>query len=511
MTTPELLSGRYRLGRILGRGGMGVVYQAHDEILGRDVAVKMLHVDQASPESIERFRREARILAGLSNPNIVTVYDFAVEGDRAWLVMRMLPGPTLQTLLKKRGRLPVDAAERYTREAASALAAAHAAGIVHRDIKPGNLMLGDDGSCTLVDLGIARLAGATEAETGLTQPGMMLGTVHYLAPEVITGDVPTPASDIYALGGVLFLMLTGRTPFTGSDTVSALGQHVHAPIPSLRQLRPDIPPGLERLCQRMLAKNPAERPSAEQVVAALGGPGVRPAPQRPPVPPVIPPGAATAATRAMNPGPPPRLPVRPPTTPPPAPPEDDGGSSRGWVIAACVAVAVIVAALLWLLLAGNHKSPSTPGTTAPASPPAGQSSSTPQPSRTTPSPSPSTSSRVPQPTESVPSMTIPSQSAPSTDPSTQQTLRQEVQDIHSALGTAVENGNLSAAQTARLNRDYNQLDQAVQSGNTDAAGSRLSTLNQTVDNLYGSGAITEKDYNKVSEATATMRGTLTDA
>src|SRR5205807_6000215 len=201
-------AGRYALERILGRGGMGVVWAATDHVLDRQVAVKVLQVVDARPDAVERFRREAQYLAGLTHPNVVTVFDFGIDEQRAWLVMELLPGPTLADLLAESGSLPIDQAVAAAQACASALAAAHDAGIVHRDIKPANLMLDGHGQCKLLDLGIARLAGTTaDTVSGLTQTGMLLGTVAYVAPEIVNGETATPAADVYGLGATLYTLL----------------------------------------------------------------------------------------------------------------------------------------------------------------------------------------------------------------------------------------------------------------------------------------------------------------
>jgi hypothetical protein len=268
-----VLAGRYRLERVLGRGGMGAVYAAHDEVLGRDVAVKVLDLTAADATAMARFAREARTLASLHHPHIVTVHDFGTDASTAWLVMPRLPGPDLQTLVNQRGPLPLEAVTRYGGQAATALAAAHSAGIVHRDVKPANLMLAGDGSVVLLDLGIARLADATAVigEQGpLTGTGSILGSVPYLAPEIISGAAPGPPADMYALGGLLFALLTGRTPFP-ADGSAGLAQHLHAPPPSPTALRPDTPAELDRLVLRLLDKNPSARPTAAEAAATLGG------------------------------------------------------------------------------------------------------------------------------------------------------------------------------------------------------------------------------------------------
>lgn len=330
MDTPDLLADRYRLGPILGRGGMGVVYRAHDEQLGRDVAVKLLDVGQAPQQALQRFRREAQFLAGLSHPNVVTVFDFGTDEDRAWLVMELLPGPTLQQLVEQRGPLPIDDVMRYGRQSAAALGAAHAAGITHRDVKPANLMLAADGTCKLLDLGIARLDGAAGTEPALTRTGTILGTVSYLAPEVITGEVPRPPADLYALGGVLFALLTARAPFQGDQVMAAMAQHVHAPVPRPSTLRSDVPPDLDDLVHALLAKDPVARPTAVDVVSRLDGS----------------PAAALAPTAALT---APRTAAIAATAAMPSPPRR---RSRTGLIAGGIALALIVL-LVALVLANS--------------------------------------------------------------------------------------------------------------------------------------------------------------
>ena len=271
MELREILAGRYRLGPVLGRGGMGAVHRAHDELLDRDVAVKLLDVEQAPQTAVQRFRREAQFLAGLSHPNVVTVFDFGADDAVAWLVMELLAGPTLQDLVNRHGPLPISEVRSYGRQCASALAAAHAAGITHRDVKPANLMLAADGTCKLLDLGIARLDGAATTQPALTQAGTILGTVPYLAPEVITGAPPEPPADMYALGGVLFALLTARPPFDAEDMMAAVAQHVHAPAPHPATVRADVPTDLDELVVGLLAKDPAVRPTAADVIGRLDG------------------------------------------------------------------------------------------------------------------------------------------------------------------------------------------------------------------------------------------------
>jgi len=249
---------------------MGAVYRAHDRTLGREVAVKVLHVDQVPPEGLERFQREAQALASLSHPNIVTIFDFGAADTSAWLVMELLLGPDVSTMVSQQGPLPMNAVLLLGQQLAAALTAAHDAGIVHRDIKPANVMLAGDGHFKLLDLGIARLVGATTAtRSALTETGTILGSVPFLAPEVIGGQAAGPPADLYGLGGVLFTVLTGSPPFIGETTAATLTQHLHAPAPRVSATRPDVPAGLDHLVGRLLAKDPQDRPTAAESRTAL--------------------------------------------------------------------------------------------------------------------------------------------------------------------------------------------------------------------------------------------------
>src|SRR5436190_9457013 len=262
----SVLAGRYELRCSLGGGGMGVVYRGVDRVLERAVAVKLLpHARLADEAAIVRFEREARAAASLCHPNIVSVFDAGSDAGIRFIVMEYVRGISLAELLRRRGYLAVGAARHTAAEIARALAAAHAAGIVHRDVKPGNVMIDEAGTIKLLDFGIAQAhMGASRAQTG-----SVLGSADYMAPEVVRGEAAQERSDVYSLGCVLYECLTGRTPFAGESVEDVLRQHVSALARSASALRPEIPAALDELVVQMLAKRAVDRPSAAQLAKRL--------------------------------------------------------------------------------------------------------------------------------------------------------------------------------------------------------------------------------------------------
>jgi hypothetical protein len=271
----HLLGGRYRLSSRIAVGGMGEVWRGTDELLDRAVAVKLLSAAHATDEAFRaRFRAEARYAASLSHPNIAQVFDYGemsgpeeappgLPSGGAYLIMELVQGEPLSAVIARQERLSAGDTLRIVSQAADALAAAHEAGIVHRDIKPGNLLVTSDGTTKITDFGIARAMWAAQA-SHLTQTGMVMGTASYVSPEQATGGTVTSASDIYSLGVVAYECLTGEPPFTAETPVAIAVAHMHRPVPPLPD---DVPAPVADLVTNMLAKRPEDRPQTAHWVA----------------------------------------------------------------------------------------------------------------------------------------------------------------------------------------------------------------------------------------------------
>jgi serine/threonine-protein kinase len=263
----RVLNGRYRLGEVLGEGGMAVVYRGHDLLLNRPVAIKILREQYAADANfLRRFEREAQSAAAFSHPNIVNIYDVGTDGDQHYIVMEYIRGPSLKELIRRQGPFSVDGAIFVIGQVASALDYAHARGLVHRDIKPQNILVDREGNAKVVDFGIAKGA----RDVNLTEAGTGMGTVHYVSPEQARGEPATPASDLYSTGVVLFEMLTKRLPFEADTPVGVAMHHVNTPPPAPSSINPNVAPEVDAIVLRALAKEPAERyPSGGQLAAAL--------------------------------------------------------------------------------------------------------------------------------------------------------------------------------------------------------------------------------------------------
>ncbi|MDF1603800.1 serine/threonine-protein kinase [Nocardioides sp. YIM 152315] len=345
-----MIAGRYTLEREIGRGGMGAVWLGRDEVLGREVALKRVGwAPGGSTPDLARAEREARLAARLNHPHVVAVYDLVVEGDEQWLVMEYVAGATLAELVQRDGPLSADAAAPIVRQAADALAAAHAAGIVHRDVKPSNILVGPDGQVKLSDFGIAR----AEADASLTQTGLVTGSPAYLSPEVASGQTAQPASDVWSLGATLFHALAGRPPYEiGENVLGALYRIVNEPPPRLADAG-----WLAPVLVATMSTDPASRWSTAQVRDFLtGGPAdglPAPLPVAAPVAaPVVASASVPAAerepTRQMS-----RMPAAPAA--PVAEAAAVGRRSRGGplAIAGAAVVIVVLAVVAWMLGTGE--------------------------------------------------------------------------------------------------------------------------------------------------------------
>ena len=346
--TSAMLADRYRLVRLIAAGGMGTVWEAHDVLLDRPVALKsMAEGLAADPEFVERFRREARAAGRLTHPNLARVYDFGEDGEAPFLVMELIEGETLHDRIGREGPLPVADVVRIAGEIAAGLEAAHGAGIVHRDVKPANVMLDHAGGVKITDFGIAAAASSTR----LTQ-GAGLGTATYASPEQTRGERVTAASDVYSLGVVTYEMLTGRPPFDGPSPVAIALAHAEEEPPSIRSARPEVPAGVAAVVERALAKDPRNRPESADAFAGELGQAM---------------GATSPRTERLAPATvplPPSGPAPPPTVRETRPPR--GPSRWPWVAVLATLALLVVAILVARAELGGSTSP--PGNSPSPSP-----------------------------------------------------------------------------------------------------------------------------------------------
>ncbi len=453
-SVPVVVAERYRLERSLGNGGMGEVFAATDLMLERRVALKQLSpalvLDDAARK---RFQREARALARINDPNVVGVFDTGEDGDRPFLVMELVEGTTLRDELRRLGRIEPTRAGAIGAGIAGGLAAAHAQGVVHRDVKPSNVFLTASDVSKVGDFGIARVE---RGDATLTLTGQAFGSPPYVAPEQATGGRVDARADLYSLGCVLFHMLAGRQPFDGDDAVSMTYQHVHTVPPRVDALDPRIPADMATLVAALLEKDPADRPqTAEEVRRALeGGP--------------MPRIAADTATEPIVEAPTAVLPSRTQTL--------ENRRRRRWPLAALVAgvILVLVLGLAAFLSRGN-------GAAAPPSSPAATTTS--PPASTSPSPSASVSSSslpAPTPEEAGAALVALAQQMEETgaidrhlekdiEHAVDDVLRHgdgtdqlgRLDDLRGKISEAVDRGEVSSDDAQQLDDAIDQLEQAV--------------------------------------------------
>jgi serine/threonine-protein kinase len=477
MEAGMLLMGRYRLERPIGSGGMGQVWAAHDSRLGRDVAIKVQQFDPTGDEvAFDRFQREARSAAALQHPNVVTIFDSGTERNTAFLVMELLPGPTLQAYIAERGPLPEREAVALAAAVASGLSAANRAGVVHRDVKPTNLMFDSRGGLKILDFGIARLAQTAAARQTATKT--VLGSAPYLSPEQLTGDPADERSDLYALGCVMTTMLTGRPPFEGEHPLALMHQHVNVPPPLLSERRPGINPALETLVAQLLSKAPQDRPQSALAVLdrlrniELGST-------------VASSGVSLATTAVLGQATRP-LPV--PTVTAPLP--DQPQSRRGlWITGGAVALALI-AVLLIAIASITGQQPAT------------ESASSSNPEPTSPTTSASRSAEPSPRSSSSETMTTPRATAA--------TVQEALSDLRAAVAAVSSSGQIDGKKADELSKRVDELAKHLtEKGGKDAA-KHVEDMDKYLRELSKKGELTASGERRVATALQTVRERATD-
>lgn len=484
---------------MLGRGGMAVVWRAVDVRLGRPVAVKLLDpAGLADPALLERFDREARTAARLAHPNIVAVHDVGDDAGQPYLVMELVDGESLAAALAGEP-LPIEQVVSIAGQVCDALAAAHAAGIVHRDIKPANILLDRRGGVKVCDFGIARVLHAGQA--ALTAPATTIGTSQYMAPEQANGEPASSRSDLYALGCVLYAMLTGQPPFVGDNPIGVMWRHLNEPPVPVATVRPDVPPGLDRLIRWLLTKNPALRPeSADEVRArlaelpgasrppapgaAFGPPATGPAGFAPPTT-VGPAAFAPPTTGAADPvrgaaAVPPRTRTLPTLDADAEPPVGRGRpvSRRGLVAAVALGVALLAVLAIAVPLAsrsgpdGGNRAGSAPSSPAPTTP------------------------ADPAPTASA--ATLLSDTGPAARLGT----------VRAVVAAQVEAGELDAEAAETLDKRLAEVEEKLADGNLRDAVKKVDDVRDALADLRDDGDIGDAGYQAVRTSLDELAGSL---
>jgi serine/threonine-protein kinase len=459
----RIIGDRYRLDEQVGRGGTATVWRGVDLDTGVPVAVKVLDRDQAArPVALERMRREAETVARLEHPNIIASHDLGVDGDAGFMAMELVDGPTVADLLTTGGWLTVERAVAIAEQVCAALAAAHDAGVIHRDIKPGNLIVSHSGTVKVCDFGIARLQ-ARDGDAALTAHSQAVGTCEYMAPEQAVGDPIDARTDLYSLGCVLYAMLTGRPPFVGDSAMAVLHQHLHkAPTP-VRTVRGDVPPALDQLVERLLAKDPAGRPAtATEVRHELIA--IRAAPAAPVT------AVVTRVTAALS------RPIGRHRMPVALPDKATAGAwlRQWWIAVASAALVLFTVATVALLVTGGDPD-RTPAAERPGAAPAPIA---PEP-------------EVEDPTPANPT-------TPASSPSPSRTRSASPIDRLAAFATTVQRlvdtGELDRKEGRELQRRAASAAESVQNGRNDGAVERLHELDKRLEELRRDGKLSRAAF-----------------
>jgi serine/threonine protein kinase len=468
--TPRLVGDRYRLGDVLGRSLMSEVRRGEDVLLQRPVAVKLL-LDYGDPRSIARFEQEAQILARLQHPNVINVFDAGVDNGERFIVMELVEGPTLRELLDTEGRLVPERACEIASRVAFALEFAHGKGVIHRDVKPSNVLLPSDGGVKLADMGIAQL----QSPEALTATLSVRGTAAYISPEQVRGDRVDARADLYSLGCVLFEMLTGRTPFEG-DLAALSYAHTHTQAPRVRSITPAVPVALDELVAAMLEKDPARRPPTGEEVRQSLADAMR--------------QDTVAPTAVME-------RVQPPTSPLPRPPT--GGRRRRRLNAWRTGVIAVggLATLLFIALLARGE-------------PAGQTDA----SHRSPQLSSSPATQQPSPVQT--SSPTPEQPSPveTSSPAPEQASPQEAAaDVLATVEEGIETGEITDHLDHDIGHTIDEIVRETDKGeDTDRLLEKVEDLRTKVSEALEKGEITSADRaSAIDDALVTLEEALRDA
>lgn len=507
MAAERPLADRYQLEQLVGGGGMGAVWRGRDLRLDRPVAIKMLTADALrDPTALERFDREARTVARLTHPNIVTVYDFGTDGAQSYLVMEFVDGWSVAALLTD-GPLPISQAVAIAAQTCDGLTAAHAAGVIHRDVKPGNLIVTPAGVVKICDFGIARLQGGA-GQARLTGTTIAVGSTKYMAPEQVNNAPIDGRTDIYGLGCTLYAMLAGGPPFVGDSPLNVVHQHLTQPPPPVQTRRPDVPAALATLVEEMLAKDPQDRPAdATQVKARLSAFFEEIAAAEAPTADLrlaaLPAPAAVEGMAAPG--------VKVPMVASSPPPLGHGrtgnpgvrGPRRKWRIAA-LGCAVLLAALSVPLLSAAGCLPMTANTPPPSAADATSlapvvPSSNPTTGPATP-PSPTAETTASERPTPVPKPTaIPAPAAVTPPPSPSPRPTDPIVGMRLSIQRQVTAGHLTPEAASELYKKVDEIADQLSKGDTDEASKKIEELREKLVDLHEHGKLSKAGYDALNQ------------